>query len=133
MDSASDRDIGILIEDDSTGCACFDKNMIEAVLRNLLSNAIKYSPRGSVVKLIAYNEGEGIRVEIIDSGQGIDQQVIAKIRSNTVTSSMGLENESGFGFGLNLCADFLACHNSRLDFDLENRIGTRVGFYLNRH
>ena len=132
MDSAADRDIGILIKDESTGCAFFDKNMIEAVLRNLLSNALKYSPRGSVIKLIAYKEGNGIRVEIIDSGKGIDQQVIEKIRSNTVKSSVGIENESGFGFGLRLCADFLACHNSKLDFDLECSIGTRVGFYLNR-
>ncbi|NUB22920.1 hybrid sensor histidine kinase/response regulator, partial [Azospirillum formosense] len=47
-----------------------DPARLQPILRNLLSNAVKYTARGGVV-VGARPRGDGLRVEIWDSGQGI--------------------------------------------------------------
>lgn len=47
-----------------------DPARLQPILRNLLSNAVKYTARGGVI-VGARPRGDGLRVEIWDSGQGI--------------------------------------------------------------
>ena len=59
-----------------------DKNKLAYVIRNLLSNALKFTPPGGVVKVLASQvqlgaaassgDGDCIRVQVVDSGAGID-------------------------------------------------------------
>mgnify|MGYP001007259725 CR=1 FL=1 len=48
-----------------------DAVLLEQVLFNLLDNAAKYAPPGSVITLRGWQEGESVRLELLDEGEGI--------------------------------------------------------------
>lgn len=52
--------------------ATADARALEQVVLNLLSNANRFSPVGGSVELCARREGEAIRIEVIDSGPGVE-------------------------------------------------------------
>ncbi|UKJ75300.1 ATP-binding protein [Azospirillum brasilense] len=54
----------------TTAWVLSDPARLQPILRNLLSNAVKYTARGGVI-VGARRRGDGLRVEIWDSGQGI--------------------------------------------------------------
>lgn len=54
----------------TTAWVLSDPTRLQPILRNLLSNAVKYTARGGVI-VGARRRGDGLRVEIWDSGQGI--------------------------------------------------------------
>lgn len=51
---------------------CSDPVLLERILRNLIANAIHYTSRGGVV-VGARRRGTGLRIEVWDTGKGIDE------------------------------------------------------------
>lgn len=45
--------------------------LLERVFYNLLENAVKYSPPGTCVQVTAKREGDRVRVQVADQGEGI--------------------------------------------------------------
>ena len=87
-----------------------DRQRLEQILKNLLSNAIKFTDKGSVVLSVARAEekgqGEGLRLEVSDSGIGIapDQQALifeAFHQADGTTS----RKYGGTGLGLSISRD----------------------------
>lgn len=90
--------------------ACFDKGMIDIVIRNFISNAVKFTPKGGEVKVDIKNEGDFLKVEVIDTGVGIDESIIDTLFNSDIASkhlSQGTDNEKGAGIGLMLCKEFV--------------------------
>jgi len=56
-----------------------DPERVGQVLRNLLSNAAKYSPPGSPIEIRANRENRWVRIEISDSGPGIQPAEVARV------------------------------------------------------
>ena len=78
-----------------------DRNKVKQVLLNLLSNAIKYNKKHGEVTLVVedYNDN-GLRITIIDNGNGIDEPLIKQIFEPF--DRLGLENSAIPGTGLGL-------------------------------
>lgn len=77
-----------------------DPLLVELVLRNLLSNAIKYTPAGSVSVLAAVR-GEGVVLEVTDTGQGIAAADMERIFEEYYQAAGTVRDHSrGFGIGL---------------------------------
>ena len=91
-----------------------DKDMIGLIVRNLLSNAIKYTPDMGKINIGAHKTPAGIEFFVQDSGLGIDQESLDKIRSNTFYSTKGTSGESGTGLGLTLCREFASRNGGEL-------------------
>lgn len=92
-----------------------DKEMISTVLRNLLANAIKYSFPGGAVMITALKNLNEATVEVKDSGIGIDKDTLRRIfRSDEIVTMPGTMSETGSGFGLRLCKEFIARHGGRI-------------------
>jgi two-component system CheB/CheR fusion protein len=77
-----------------------DLPLLEQILRNLLSNAIKYTVDGKIL-LGCRRKGDKLRIQIIDTGVGIDRNDLNTIfdeyhQLNTVPN----ETERGLGLGL---------------------------------
>lgn len=92
-----------------------DKDMISTVLRNLVFNAIKFSPKGSQIILKSSEEKDQVRIDVIDSGIGIDaetQKTLFRLDFNT--STKGTEGESGSGLGLVICREFVELNNGKI-------------------
>ncbi|MGQ1946753.1 sensor histidine kinase [Geofilum sp. OHC36d9] len=97
-----------------------DKDMLSTTLRNLLSNAIKFTPKNGKISVTAHlikdaNNIPFVEVIVKDSGIGISQEVQAELFDiSTQTITEGTDNESGTGFGLILCKEFVEKHGGKI-------------------
>jgi PAS domain S-box-containing protein len=84
-----------------------DKNMISTIIRNLLSNAIKFTEKGTIFLSYEIKDSQ-LHVSIVDSGIGIEKQLIDKLfKIDERISTVGTSGERGTGLGLQLCKDFI--------------------------
>ena len=89
--------------------------LLNSVLGNLLSNAIKFSPPGSSLEIRVAREGERLRIEIRDQGDGFPQVFFQHGADREISSLPGTQGERGSGLGLNI----VALHVSKLGGTLE--------------
>lgn len=77
-----------------------DSRRVAQILNNLLSNAVKFTTSGSVT-LIAERTGDGIAIEVRDTGPGIEAQDIDKLfRPFSQVTRPGGRIPEGTGLGL---------------------------------
>lgn len=85
-----------------------DSNMVETVIRNLISNAIKFTPQSGQIQLRAQQSGDFVELSVKDSGVGMPQEAIKKIFAfHAKHSTKGTAGETGSGFGLAVCREFV--------------------------
>jgi two-component system sensor histidine kinase HydH len=89
-----------------------DALAIEQILINLLMNAIDASPEHGTVTIAARVEPQGIRVEVADTGRGIDPADREQIFNPYFTTK-----ESGTGLGLAISREMASHHDGSLDFE----------------
>jgi len=127
---AATKKITVIPQVEGSARVVADRDMITLVFRNLLSNAIKYTPeRGSIIIRLIH-EPPCCRVCVIDTGIGMDQDTLARIRENSYYSTDGTASESGTGLGLMLCRDFLAKNGGKLLIESEPGKGSVFSFTL---
>ncbi|HMI05773.1 MAG TPA: sensor histidine kinase, partial [Pedobacter sp.] len=101
------------------------------VLMNLLSNAIKYSPGGGTITLGCTVKQRKVKIYVSDEGVGIshaDQQRLFE-RFYRVNNDK-LRSISGFGIGLFLASEILRYHNSKIQVESKEGLGSTFYFYL---
>ena len=78
-----------------------DERLLRRLLQNLLSNAIKYTKSGKV--LFGVRQGpNGLRVEVLDTGQGVPETRKAEIFREFHRLEEGARVASGLGLGLSI-------------------------------
>lgn len=77
-----------------------DRQRLRQVLLNLVANAIKYNREGGNVSLACEEEGERLRIRVIDTGRGISKEKLAKLF--TPFERLGAEQTGVEGTGLGL-------------------------------
>jgi signal transduction histidine kinase len=108
-----------------------DEYMVKAIFRNLISNSIKYTNKKGKVIIEASIDDENVKIDISDTGIGIDDSEIKKINmTSDFNIRPGTENENGSGLGLIICKDFVLRNNGRLSIDSVVDKGTTVHFDL---
>jgi signal transduction histidine kinase len=86
-----------------------ERARIERVFLNLISNAIEAMPSGGRISIAAIQNGNGILVEVNDTGPGIPEAVRAHLFQPFVTSG-----KNGLGLGLALSRQTLLDHDGDL-------------------
>jgi len=93
-----------------------DKDLIRVALLNILINAIKYTSEGGAVTIRVTEEGEHIRIEIMDTGYGISEEERHHIFEKFYrSSSENIKNQTGNGLGLALSNEIINLHNGEID------------------
>lgn len=106
-----------------------DRAMIDTVVRNLLSNAIKYSYEKQNIHLEVVKKKAFLEISICDEGVGMNQEQIENLfKVDTVSSRMGTANETGTGFGLMLCKEFVELNGGKIW--VESTEGEGTCFYF---
>jgi two-component system sensor histidine kinase VicK len=108
-----------------------DKNKIGQVVSNLLSNAIKYSPDGGNITINCEMIDEKLKISVSDEGIGIS----LKDQKKLFDRFYRVENEkfktvSGFGVGLYLVSEILRYHNSKIEVNSKEGVGSTFFFTL---
>ena len=94
-----------------------DSDELTQVFWNLIENAIKYGRTGQTVNLraTAISEGSEIRVDVIDEGEGIDEQHLSRLTERFYRVDKGRSREmGGTGLGLAIVKHIVARHRGRL-------------------
>ncbi len=109
-----------------------DDRKIRQVLINLLSNAIKFTPKGGRVSVHACISGDReLRVTVIDTGIGIDQEDIPRVLQKFGQVDNGLQRKfDGVGLGLPLSKSLIELHGGSLWIKSRPGKGTAVSFTL---
>lgn len=106
--------------------------IISNVLNNIITNAIKFSYEGGTIRISTYSEDEFNIIKIEDSGIGIDNENLEKIRKQIKPKVQEAINAlTGNGFGLLTSISQLEKLDANLFIESEVGVGTIVLIYLN--
>jgi signal transduction histidine kinase len=90
-----------------------DDGRLLQILSNLLANAIRHTADGGLVSLTAEREGDAIRVEIHDTGEGISPERLPHIFDRFERGD-NRDASSGFGLGLAIVRELVSLHRGQI-------------------
>ena len=110
---------------------------LQRVLYNLVSNALRHTPADGTIALRAEPDGEVVRVEVADTGEGISPGDLPRIfeRSYKGEKSRTRREEDvvpGTGLGLAITRGLVEAHGGRISVESRPGYGSRFYFTLNR-
>jgi signal transduction histidine kinase len=95
---AEKRHVALDLEPADLGIFALDPARLRQVILNYLSNAIRFTEPGGRVRVALVRDGEGLRVEVSDTGIGITAEDQARIFDEFV--QIGRPARDGSGLGL---------------------------------
>jgi PAS domain S-box-containing protein len=112
-----------------------DIALVERALGALLDNALRHTPAGGHVSLAHEVRADEVRVEVSDSGRGIDPRALAQIfthyeHSARTTRADASAGDGQGGLGLAIARRIAQLHGSELHIHSRLEHGTRVSFGL---
>ncbi|MEQ7801825.1 PAS domain S-box protein [Pedobacter sp. ASV1-7] len=108
-----------------------DREKLGHVLINLLSNAIKYSPQGDYIFIKCEPLNGKVRVSVTDQGVGIKESDQKRIFERFYrVKNQQINAASGFGIGLYLVSEILSQHNSQIQLNSKEGVGSTFFFDL---
>lgn len=90
-----------------------DRELLFEALSNLLGNAVKFTPSGGEVRLRLTNQAAGPRLEIIDTGPGVEEGEREAVLERFYRGRSGRE-APGSGLGLSIVAAVSRLHGFAL-------------------
>lgn len=102
-----------------------DRYRLLQVMSNLLSNAAKFSARDSRVRIRLRSSAAGVRISVVDHGQGMSAEFRRRLFTRFAQENRGSENgQAGTGLGLAICKSIIEKHHGRIIVDTREAIGT---------
>ena len=107
----------------------FDSEKMRQVILNLLSNAVEFTPEGGCIEIITMEtnnreNGNGVRIEIRDNGDGIPPSEINKIFDPYFTTKHKSRMHSGTGLGLFIAHQNIRDHGGTIEVKSLEKKGT---------
>jgi signal transduction histidine kinase len=128
---AFDKGISLTAEVDAQVEVVADKNMLDFVLRNLISNAVKFTNTGGTIRVSTSSGRNMAYITIKDDGVGMSEGDLLKLFQPDVHfTTSGTGKETGTGFGLLLCKDFIEKNGGEITVKSALNEGTIVSFTL---
>ncbi|MFL6291303.1 MAG: PAS domain S-box protein [Thermoanaerobaculia bacterium] len=128
------REAGIALDvGHPQGALVGDGDRLVQVIVNLLSNALKFSPRGSAVRLRAWETPDGVEVQVEDQGRGVPpsqrEVIFDRFRQVEIADSAG---QRGAGLGLAIARSIVEMHGGRIGVESEPGKGSTFWFRIPR-
>jgi len=110
---------------------------LQRVLHNLLSNALRHTPADGTVALRATPQGDEVRVEVTDTGEGIAPEDLPRVfersfRAERSRTRPEEEGAPGAGLGLAIARGLIEAHGGTMDAESDPGRGSRFCFTLRR-
>ncbi|TVR37089.1 MAG: hypothetical protein EA392_13725 [Cryomorphaceae bacterium] len=117
------------------GCALIhaDETQLKSIATNVITNALKFSPRGGTVTVTISETATFTVLEVEDSGEGMEQNLIDALpHRERLSSAVGTFGEKGTGVGLIIVRDLVEAHRGKLTIERNSNGGTTVRVELPR-
>lgn len=101
------------------------KNQLRQVFLNMISNARDAMPDGGILTVRTKADKDNIRIEISDTGIGIEKADLVKIFDAFFTTKDGVKDT---GLGLSVCYGFVKEHGG--DIKVESKLGSGTTFTI---
>jgi len=125
------KEIEFTLEVNDGICIRGDRHTLATVFRNLISNAIKFTPRRGSIRILAAVENEKVRIELRDTGVGMDcGRLLNAFQLQGQRSTFGTEKEKGTGLGLVLVKEFTELNEGTITIQSDPGTGTLVTLLL---
>ena len=109
--------------------AAIDIRRITQVVDNLITNAVKFSPKNTKIVLRAEEIDGGIKISVIDQGQGIPESELPKLfQEFGKTSVRPTDGEKSTGLGLAIVKKIVNGHGGKVG--VSSKFGEGSTFYL---
>ena len=103
-----------------------DWNELYSAFSNIAFNAVQHTPAGGTVRLQWNSDGEGARLDVTDTGDGIEAHHIARLTERFYRVDKARSHEmGGTGLGLAIVKHVLVRHDARLDIESRPGEGSR--------
>jgi len=110
---------------------CMDAGKIGRVLANLVSNALHHTPIGGSVRILAFSTMEGVRVEVHDTGEGINDGDLPHIFDQFYRGEKSRSRDTGgSGLGLAIAKGIVEAHGGAIGAESIPGKGTCFFFTL---
>ncbi len=110
-----------------------DPPRIGQVVANLVGNAVKFTPRGGTVRVAVEPTDDGARIDVTDTGVGIDSAELPHIFERFYRGSRANEARgSGSGLGLAIVRSIVDMHGGTVSVETGTDIGSRFTVHLPR-
>lgn len=113
-----------------------DADELTQVFWNLIENALKYGPDGQkvTVKIGSESKGQEVRVKVIDQGEGIEEQHLARLTERFYRVDKGRSRAmGGTGLGLAIVKHIVARHRGKLVISSALEEGSTFSVILPAH
>jgi signal transduction histidine kinase len=120
--------IGLVLENENCKGLCIeaDRPRMGHALANIVNNAIKFTVGGKItITLNAIQDLGKVRIEISDTGIGIDPEVLPKLFTKFTSKS-----ETGTGLGLYISKEIITAHGGQISAANNERGGATFTIYL---
>ena len=105
--------------------AVVDESSIRGALLNLVLNAIEATPEGGSLTISSHRTGQSLRLEIADTGPGIDEEKAKKIFEPFYTTKAG-----GLGLGMPYAKKIIEQHGGSISVNSRPGEGTTISVVL---
>jgi two-component system phosphate regulon sensor histidine kinase PhoR len=104
---------------------------MELALVNLIDNAVKYSDSGKTIWIECQNEGDQIRISVMDQGKGIAPEHQSRIFERFYRIERGRSRElGGTGLGLAIVKHIVLIHKGRIEVKSEQGRGSEFMIHI---
>lgn len=111
-----------------------DKKKLEQVIYNLINNAINYTGDDNTVTIKLEDKEDCVKVNIIDTGKGIDQKDIHYIWNKYYKNKKRHKrNLVGTGLGLSIVKNILELHQYKYGVETKKGQGSNFYFTINKN
>jgi two-component system OmpR family sensor kinase/two-component system sensor histidine kinase BaeS len=105
-----------------------DYDRLNQVLSNLISNAIRHTPQGGRISIITGSTSGGVRIEVMDTGEGIPEEDIPFIFDRFWRGDKSRTGRSHSGLGLAIAKQLILAHGGTITVD--SKIGSGTTFII---
>lgn len=127
---AQEAGVSVLPPPEQPLAAWADPDRLRQVMLNLLSNAIKYNQRGGRVVVTLQPQGEGVAVEVTDTGIGIRPEHLPRLFEPFNRLGQRGGRIEGTGIGLAITRVLVMLMGGRIDVTSEPERGSRFTVWL---
>jgi len=122
---ATDAGVRLTVETEGDLLAPVDRPLFQSALGNLVENAVAATPKGGLVTIRAQREGDQVRIDVSDTGQGISAEDIPRVfdrlyRADSARTGKG----AGAGLGLAIVKSIATLHGGSVSIRSDDSSGT---------